>query len=108
MYMEEVAFDFPNVTIILGHSGYPWVSEWMHLIEKFPNVYGDISSWPPRALPERDRHVDFMSRRGRNKVMFGTNSMGLKLCKDQFMDLPLKDDVKREVLRDTAIKVFKL
>jgi hypothetical protein len=108
MYLEEAAFDFPDVTIIMSHGGYPWVSEWMHLIEKFPNVYGDISSYPPRALPELDRFVDFMARRGRRKVMFGTNILGLKRCKEQFMELPLKDAVKEEVLRGTAIKVFKL
>jgi hypothetical protein len=108
MYIEEAAFDFPDVIFILGHTGYPWVSEWMHLIEKFANVYGDIASYPPRAMPDKARIVDFIGRRGRGKVMFGSNGLGLKRCKDQFMEFPLSEEVQEEVLRGTTIKVFKL
>jgi predicted TIM-barrel fold metal-dependent hydrolase len=34
--------------------------------------------------------------------------MGLKAFKEQFLALPLSDEAKRMIMRDNAIKVFKL
>jgi hypothetical protein len=46
--------------------------------------------------------------RGREKVMFGTNGYGLKLCKDQFLPLNIKDETRRRVLRENAIEFLGL
>ena len=40
--------------------------------------------------------------------MFGTNGYGLKLCKDQFFSLDIKDETKRRVLRENAIEFLGL
>ena len=70
-------------------------------------VYGDISAYFPRSLDERQ--VRFMdSSRGRDKVLFGTNGLGLKACIEQFNALPIKDETKQRVLRDNAITFLKL
>ena len=109
IYIDRVALEFPSVKFILSHTGWPWVDEWIAMVWKHPNVYGDISSYPARALPERDKLVEFMnSWKGEDKVMFGTNGLGMKRCKDQFMELPLKDEIKTKILRDNAIKLFGL
>ena len=49
-----------------------------------------------------------MDTRGHDKVMWGTNSWGLKRCKEEFMELPIRDECKKKILRDNAIQVFKL
>lgn len=109
IYIDRVALDFPDVKFILSHTGWPWIDEWIAMVWKHPNVYGDISSYPPRALPEKDKLIEFMnSWRGEDKVLFGTNGLGLKRCKQQFMELPLKDEVKRKILRENALRVFNL
>jgi predicted TIM-barrel fold metal-dependent hydrolase len=48
------------------------------------------------------------SSRGREKVMFGSNSYGLKLTKEQFLALDIKDETKQRVLRDNAIEFLGL
>lgn len=73
---------------------------------KWPNVYMDISAHLPRYLDQSIVHN--MDSRMRDKVLFGTNGLGFKLTYDQFMELPLKDETKRKVLRENAVKVFKL
>jgi hypothetical protein len=109
MYIDEVAILFPSLKIVMSHTGWPWVDEWIDMAWKHPNVYGDISAYPPRSLPEKDKYVDFMnSWRGEDKVLFGTNSLGLKACKEQFMELPIKEERKVKILRENAIKLFKL
>lgn len=42
--------------------------------------------------------------------MFGTNgfSFALSIFKNQFLELELKEETKRKVLRENAIRVFKL
>jgi predicted TIM-barrel fold metal-dependent hydrolase len=52
--------------------------------------------------------VRFMDGRGRNKVLWATNGFGLTRCKKEFLELPIRDETKQKVLRDNAIKVFKL
>ena len=106
MYADEVAIDFPNLVIILSHTGYPWIDEWCSMLWRHPNVYGDISAYFPANLDER--LVRFMDGRGRDKVIFGTDGFGLKTCKDSFMTLQLKDETRRKVLRENAVKVLGL
>jgi len=107
MDVDEVAIDFPNLKINLSHTGYPWVDEWCSMIFRHPNVYGDISAYNPAHLSPTI--VQFMNGgRGREKVMFGTNSYGLKLTKDQLLSLDIKDETKRRVLRENAIEFLGL
>ena len=107
MYVDEVAIDFPTLKINMSHTGYPWIDEWCSMLFRHPNVYGDISAYNPAHL--NPATVQFMNGgRGREKVLFGTNTYGLKLTKDQFLSLNIKDETKRRVLRENAIEFLGL
>jgi hypothetical protein len=106
IYIDKVALDFPELTFIASHTGWPWCEELIAMASKHPNVYIDISAHLPRYLELP--LVQFMDTRGQNKVLFGTNAFGLKRCKQQFLELKIKDDTKRKVLRENAEKVFRL
>jgi predicted TIM-barrel fold metal-dependent hydrolase len=102
MDIDEVVLDFPNLKINLSHTGWPWIDEWCSMLWKHPNVYGDISSYMPKSLD--DKLLQFMNgSRGRNKVLFGTNGLGLKVCIEQFQALELKEETVRRVLRENAL-----
>jgi predicted TIM-barrel fold metal-dependent hydrolase len=104
--IDEVALDFPNLKINLSHTGYPWIDEWCSMVWKHPNVYGDISAYMPKGLDERI--VKFMDgSRGRDKVMFGTNGMGLGMVQ-QLRDMEIRDEAKQKILRDNALEFFGL
>jgi predicted TIM-barrel fold metal-dependent hydrolase len=107
MLVDDVAIDFPNLRINLSHTGWPWVDEWCSMLWRHPNVYGDISAYFPKSLDERQ--VRFMdSSRGRNKVLFGTNGLGLAKCVEQFRALDIKEETQRRVLRENAIEFLGL
>ncbi len=107
MLVDDVAIDFPNLRINLSHTGWPWVDEWCSMLWRHPNVYGDISAYFPRSLDERQ--VRFMdSSRGRGKVLFGTNGLGLRKCIEQFRALPVKDETQQRVLRDNALEFLRI
>ena len=106
IYLDQVALDFPELKINASHTGWPWCEELTALAWKHPNIYMDISAHLPRYLDKTV--IQFMTTRGQNKVLFGTNGLGLELCKKQFMELEIKDKVKNKILRENAIKLFKL
>lgn len=107
MLADDVAIEFPTLRINLSHTGWPWVDEWCSMLWRHPNVYGDISAYYPHSLDER--LVRFMdSSRGRDKVLFGTNGLGLERCKAEFLELDISEDTKRAVLYDNAVRFFRL
>ncbi len=106
IYIDNVALDFPALTFIASHTGWPWCEEMIAMASKHRNVYIDISAHLPKFLDPS--LVQFMNTRGRSKILFGTNAFGLKRCKEDFLSLSLKEETKQKVLRDNAIHVFKL
>jgi predicted TIM-barrel fold metal-dependent hydrolase len=69
-YLDTVALDFPELTIVAGHVGYPWTEEMIAVARKHENVYIDTSAYTTRRLP----HELLAYLAGpRHKVLFGTN-----------------------------------
>lgn len=107
MLADDVAIEFPTLRFNLSHTGWPWVDEWCSMLWRHPNVYGDISAYYPRGLDER--LVRFMdSSRGRDKVLFGTNGLGLERCVQELRELPVRDETKQAVLHDNAVRFLAL
>ena len=50
-YLDNVALDFPELSIVGGHIGYPWTEEMVALARKYPNVYIDTSAYTARRYP---------------------------------------------------------
>lgn len=42
--LEDVAMEFPDLTMIVAHLGHPWEEDLVALIRKAPNMYADISA----------------------------------------------------------------
>ena len=51
MYLDDVAADFPDLTIILAHPSFPWQEEALSVATHKPNVYIDLSGWSPKYFP---------------------------------------------------------
>jgi predicted TIM-barrel fold metal-dependent hydrolase len=107
MSVDEVVMDFPDLKINLSHTGFPWIKEWIDLVWKHPNVYGDISAYMPKSLdPEL---ISFMSSpRGNTKVMWGTNGLGLRRGKQQILEMDMKEEAKKNILRNNALRFLGL
>ncbi|MBI2423015.1 MAG: amidohydrolase [Candidatus Hydrogenedentes bacterium] len=107
-YLENVALEFPELTIVAGHIGAPWLSEMLLLARKFPNVYIDTSAYKIKRYPQE--LVDYMKQGGAKKVLFGTNypmvSPAQSLADLESMGLDEKG--KRLFLCENAQRVFKL
>ena len=107
-YLDRVACDFPELTIVGGHIGYPWTEEMIAMARKYDNVYIDTSAYKPKRYP--DNLVAYMRADGAKKVLFGTNFPMIqpKACLDQIDDLGLSDETKAAFLGGNAQRVFGL
>lgn len=70
-YLDDVLLDFPELVVVGGHVGYPWIDEVLSLARKYPNFHVDTSAYAVHRLPPA--LVDFMRGAGRTRVMFGTD-----------------------------------
>jgi hypothetical protein len=106
--VDDVAVDFPDLTIILAHGGRPlWMDQAFFLVRRFPNVYMDVSSLPPRAIPKYFPRLNEIA----DKVLYGSDwpapgvrSMARNLA--DFMSLDLPDGTKRKIVADNARKLW--
>ncbi len=71
-YIDQVAIDFPELTIVGGHIGYPWTEEMVAVARKHENVYIDTSAYTPKRYPEELLRY-LRSSSGRHKVLWGSN-----------------------------------
>lgn len=107
-YLDEVALDFPELTIVGGHIGYPWTEEMIALATKYPNVYIDTSAYKPKRYPAALR--EYLQGHGRKKVLFGSNYPMIQPadCLAQIDTLGLDEEARRLFLGENAARVFGL
>jgi uncharacterized protein len=71
-YIDQVALDFPELTIVCGHIGYPWTEEMVAVARKHERVYIDTSAYKvERYPPELVAYLG--TDGGSRKVLFGSN-----------------------------------
>ncbi len=105
IYLDRIACDFPGLTIIGTHTGFPWVEELISVATKWPKVYISISSWLPKYFSPA--LVNFMkSGMGRAKVLFGSNGLSWKRYLEQMNELGLSEETKRMILYDNPKRVL--
>jgi predicted TIM-barrel fold metal-dependent hydrolase len=51
IYLDSLAADHPDLTIIGAHPSWPWEQEMIAILQHKPNVYNDLSGWSPRYIP---------------------------------------------------------
>lgn len=107
-YLDEVALDFPELTIVGGHIGYPWTLEMIALATKYPNVYIDTSAYKASRYPRE--LVEYLRGHGKKKVLFGSNFPMLtpSECLADLDALGLPDDARAAFLGENARRVFRL
>ncbi len=114
IYLDEVAGHFPELKIIAGHGGWPWVNEMMALLWRHGNVFTDIAAIRPRYIATEGSGWETLKQYGntllQDKVLFATAwpAQDFKQGVDDLLALPLKDGVKKKWLGKNAKRVLGL
>jgi uncharacterized protein len=108
MLIDDVAADFPGLTVILAHPSVPWQDSAISIATHKANVYIDLSGWSPKYFPPQ--LVRAMNSLLQDKVLFGTDYPLLtpeRWLRD-FDKLDIKPDVRPKILKQSAIRLLGL
>lgn len=106
LLLDEVAAEFPELTVIMAHPSVPWQDEANAIAIHKPNVFIDLSGWSPKYFPES--LVRLASNLLADKLLFGTDYPLISPQKwfGAFTDLPVKDQVRPGILKGNALRVL--
>lgn len=108
MLLDDVAADFPELTIIMAHPSVPWQDEAISIATHKSNVYIDLSGWSPKYFPPQlVRAANSMLR---HKVLFGSDFPVIQPDRwfADFAKLEIKDDVKPLIYKENALRALRL
>jgi predicted TIM-barrel fold metal-dependent hydrolase len=108
-HLDEVAYDLPELKVVMRHGAEPDVELAIKLLLKWPNLYYSTSAFAPKYWPEAI--IKFANSRGSDKVLYGGYfPMGLELSRifAEMDQVPFKDEVWPKFLRENAAKVLGL
>ncbi|MBO6636633.1 MAG: amidohydrolase [Roseitalea sp.] len=106
--LDEVAIDFPELKLIGIHIGIPWTDEMISMAWKHDNVFIGVDAYAPKHWPQQLVH--YLNTYGRHKVLFGTDwpVIDPERAIREIDDLDLRAESRQMLLRDNALKVFRL
>jgi len=108
MPIDDVAVDFPDLTLILAHGGRPlWMEQAFFLVRRFPRVYMDVSSIPPRSILRYWPRLAEVA----DKVLYGSDwpAPGVRSMADNlraFRELGLPAEAEAKILDGNARKLW--
>jgi uncharacterized protein len=108
MLLDDVAVDFPDMTIILAHPSFPWQDEALAVATHKPNVYIDLSGWSPKYFPPN--LVQYANTLLKERVLFGSDYPAITPERwiADFEALSIKPEVRPLIMKGNAIKLLGL
>lgn len=107
-YVDILAAQRPNLTIIAGRPAWPWQDEMIAVMLHKPNVWNELHGWTPKYLTDSLKHD--ISRRLKNRIMFGADYplFTYERLMNDWRALGYSDDVLGKVMTGNAARLFGL
>jgi predicted TIM-barrel fold metal-dependent hydrolase len=109
IYLDHVAADFPNLTVIGAHPAWPWHEEMLAIVGHKSNVYMDLSGWSPKYIPKSI--MDEARTRLQDRVLFGSDYPFItpqRWLKDFDSLEGFTPEVRTKILHDNAARLLRL
>lgn len=109
IYIEEIAVDFPQLKVVMAHSGRPfWYEKAFYLSRLHENLYMDLAGVPPQHLmtyfPKLESNAD--------RILFGTDfpaqPKSLRFLIQLIEALPIRPESIEKILGENAKRVLSL
>jgi len=108
LHLDDVAIDFPNLTIIMAHSGRPfWYEQAFWMARRHDNVYMEVSGLPGKKLLEYFPRLEKLA----HKVIYGSDWPGnpdLRRNVEAIRGLPISEEAKWLILYGNAARILGL
>jgi uncharacterized protein len=104
--VDRVAADFPALTIIGAHPGWPWTDELLAMSVHKGNVFIDLSGWAPKYFPPQ--LVQYARTLLKEKVLFGTDwpLLTVERWEKEFRELNFPPEVVDRIMLGNAMRVL--
>jgi len=108
MHVDDVAVDFPGLTIVLAHPSFPWQDEAISVALHKQQVYIDLSGWSPKYFPPQ--LVRYANTQLRDRVLFGSDFPLITPDRwlADFAQADFKDEVRPLILKENAVRLLGL
>jgi predicted TIM-barrel fold metal-dependent hydrolase len=109
IYLDHVAADFPELTIIGAHPAWPWHEEMLAIIQHKGNVFMDLSGWSPKYIPKII--MDEARSRLQDRILFGSDFPFLtpeRWLQDFDAMEGFTPEVKEKILKGNAMRLLKI
>ena len=106
--IDDVAADFPDLTIIAAHPAVPWTDELLSVAVHKGNVFVDMSGYAPKYFPPAFVH-DARTRL-QDKMLFGTDwpLIPLDRWQAEFAAYDFPPAIVRKIMLGNALRALKL
>jgi predicted TIM-barrel fold metal-dependent hydrolase len=102
LYLDRVCVDFPELKVIAGLGGWPWVPELVGAARRHNNLYVDLAAHRPRNIPKPGSGWEMMLQFGntllQDRMLFASSWMTLGMLPaqvvEEFLELPIREPVK--------------
>ena len=111
LYLDEIACEFPDLTVVANHGGWPWVTEMVAVAWKHSNVFIELGGISPKYIAKPGSGWEPILAYGnsalQDQILFATDSLiPYERVFKEIDQLPLKDSVKEKFLCTNAMRVL--
>ena len=112
MLLDEIACDFPDLTLVACHGGWPWVTEMVAVARKHPQVYIEFGGLAPKYIGESGTGWEvmyrFMNSVLSEQILYGSDwpVMDHKRTLREWRTLGLKPEVLERLLMGNARRLL--
>jgi hypothetical protein len=106
--IDRLAADFPNLTIVAAHPGWPWTEEMIAVALHKGNVFWELSGWAPKYFPESLKRD--VRGRLKDKIMFGSDYPSIpygRLFKE-WNELGYSEELMEKIFHQNAERILRL
>ena len=108
IHLDDVAADFPDMTIIIAHPSWPWQDEALSVCLHKPNVYIDLSGWSPKYFPPQLVQYANSQLQAQDAVRLGLPADRPGPLDEGLQDGRFKPEVHDLILKENAIRALGL
>jgi uncharacterized protein len=113
IYVDQVACQFPDLTIVCNHGGWPWVTELLATLWKHENVYADFGAVAPKYMVGPaggwEPIVHWINRMVSKKVLLATDwpMMRYERLRAEIPELELSAEAERAYTGGNAARLLR-
>jgi len=106
--IDRLAADFPNLSIVAAHPGWPWTEEMIAVALHKGNVSWELSGWAPRYFPDSLKRD--IKGRLKDKIMFGSDypSIAYERLFREWQELGYPDALMEQIFHGNAERILGL